>query len=798
MLKKIITSVLIILSLGIFAGLFYLNEVFLPTNIKASIVRNIEDATGKKVLLDSLRFSIFKGLVLERLIIYDDKNVILNIKKISCRFSSIRVESPVILAERRKDNSINLVELFLECAALTKGRFKIGAYKVIVKDGRVNLNDYVPARPFKGRVDKLNMHIYLSLPDKARFDLDFEIPSSSPAIIDSSGEYEISQKALTMKAAFKNLSPSIFLSYYEDMKFSFLFGNLDGFLNLEYREGLVKLALNLGTEDLVISEGDILTRIDMDVKSDMRYNLENKEFSYSGNMGVKDCALSGIEGIEKVSAIKGDFEFGNNKFSSDNVRAVVFDIPFKGRVNLLEGDKNMLGIYMMSDLKLDVLQKILKDKLKIILPADIEGDGTLNLQLEYAISTGEIMPQIKGSLGVTDAAMKLDKDMPAAGKINGTLQFTSNQATWSGVDLEYNGIDYKTSGTLTNFETPGIQMTLNSKDMSLESIFALMDRTITFSRFTGRYNNSDFSLAGNVDLSARPDIIADLDGAMNIDLDDLKARSKEVKDRLDKIKAKGALHTDFSLKGNVNKLKSCAIDAKFLSTSLSVYGIRPVNFMMEYSQRNGIANITRVHSFLYGGTLDATGRIDWITDKFPYSVSADIKGVRIEKLKDHTDFKDKDIAGAIQANIKMDGFLDDQSRFRGSGTLDITDGRLWQSNLFKGLGALLFTSDFSNIIFKEGHCGFTIEENAISTDDLKLKSGLIDMYGSVRIDFHNSINAVLKAEFTEAAIERGLARNVAAVEQYSLIEISGTLKDPKYKVRPDVGGIIEELKDRFL
>ena len=149
MLKKIIISALIILSFGIFAGIFYLNEVFLPTKIKSSIVKRIEGATGKRVLLDSLRFNIFKGLVLEHLIIYDDKSVILNIKKVSYRFSAIRVESPVISLERQKDNSINLVELFLKCSDLNKGRFKIGAYRVIVKDAEVNLNDYTLARPFK-------------------------------------------------------------------------------------------------------------------------------------------------------------------------------------------------------------------------------------------------------------------------------------------------------------------------------------------------------------------------------------------------------------------------------------------------------------------------------------------------------------------------------------------------------------------------------------------------------------------------------------------------------------------------
>ena len=196
--------------------------------------------------------------------------------------------------------------------------------------------------------------------------------------------------------------------------------------------------------------------------------------------------------------------------------------------------------------------------------------------------------------------------------------------------------------------------------------------------------------------------------------------------------------------------------------------------------------------------MSVTGKIDWISKDSPYHLEADIDGVKIEKFKSDTAFKDKDIAGSVNMRAKLNGLLNDATKLSGEGKITVTEGKIWQLNLFRGLGVLLFTSDFSNIIFKECAPAFTIRDKFIYTDDIDLKSDLLDIDGPMKIGFDNTIKATLKAEFSEDAGKAGSNNARVALGRYTLIDVTGTLKDPQYKVRPDVENIVEGIAEHFL
>jgi hypothetical protein len=150
----------------------------------------------------------------------------------------------------------------------------------------------------------------------------------------------------------------------------------------------------------------------------------------------------------------------------------------------------------------------------------------------------------------------------------------------------------------------------------------------------------------------------------------------------------------------------------------------------------------------------------------------------------------------LQAKIR--GIFADAGKLSGEGKIAVTEGRLWQLNLFKGLGVLIFTRDFSNVIFKEGHCDFDIFDKSIYTGELNLKSDLVDIYGPLKIGFDTSVNATFKAEFSDDAIASGFKKGItAAIGNYTLTEVTGTLKEPKYKTKADMENIVESIAERF-
>jgi hypothetical protein len=158
----------------------------------------------------------------------------------------------------------------------------------------------------------------------------------------------------------------------------------------------------------------------------------------------------------------------------------------------------------------------------------------------------------------------------------------------------------------------------------------------------------------------------------------------------------------------------------------------------------------------------------------------------------------------MRAQGKINGFSNDLSRLNGAGNIFITDGKLWELNLFKGLGSLLFARDFASIIFSEGSCGFLISDKHIFSDNLKLKSNIAELSGAVKIGFDNSIDASLNVNILDEMVPlSGTFKDITTAiigqsGRFGVIKISGTLKEPKYKFQPAVADIIKGLKDIFL
>ncbi len=805
-MNKKILIVLIVLALLI-PGVIYLDRVILQTRVKAFLIREMEAATGKKVAVASVNFNIFKGLVLRDLLIYENNIAIISAKEVSATvlipplfrreviIPSIRVNAPEIFLERRADNSVNIIDLFTKSRAPAH-KFNFLVRRVILRAANVNFHDDTLTPPFTRRIDRLNLDAYLSLPAGVRFDLAFCLPDDPSVKIGAKGEYDIIKKEFRAEMKIEGLSPGQLGRYYERSGFSIPEGRCGAVINMIFKDNILDADVKGETKGLVFSKDNVTTRIDSDIKARVKYDFGGKELIYSGNADVTGLALSGIETVDTIDNVRGNFIFNNSGLSSEDVSAEVLGFPVKGRFALADFSSPVVSINVNSDLSLEALQDTLEETFKIIIPAEMEGRGKLYVTIEYEPS-GAVLRHMGGALDMAGAKIIFDRKKPPLEGVTGRFNFTQNQLVWPDLRFRYQDTSYETSGMLTNFTTPGVQMKLSSKDLALESVFGINGKLITFSKLSGAYCGSGFALEGSLDLTDGSSPNMALSGTADIRLDGLKELLKKSREKIEKMKLAGVAHAEFSLNGNPDDIRSCEIDAKLSSESLSIYDFKASNVFVNYRQKGGIAEIPFARAVLYGGAMDATARMDLLSKDLAYSVNADMDGVKIELVKMDTAFKDKDIAGLIRAKAKFNGHSNDMTRFTGSGRITISNGKLWQFNLFQGLGMLLFTSDFSDIIFSEGTCDFVIRDKAFSADNVMLKSDLLNLYGPVKIDFNNSINAELKAELQAAALAPGARKNlVTAIGKYSLIGITGTLRDPKYRFKPDVGGIIEDIRDR--
>ena len=815
--KFFITLIVLVLIFAL--CITYFNRVILPTKIKSLIIQNLQEATHKKVKLQSLQFNIFKGLVFKNLILYDDRETILDVREGSCNFlvlpllkkviiiPTLELRSLTLYLERRPDQTLSISDLFMqpkttEAKAQNK-KFSLFIYKIKIMDSRINFKDKTFKPEFIKTADNLNLILRLSLPAGVKFNLKSEIVGAPKTKVFAEGEYKIRQRNLQAHISIRDFSPVDFASYYQNSNVSITKGLINALLNIKLKEDILYADLETKNIGLSLAKNKIGAQLNSVIKANIQYRLKDHQLKFSGNTDIARLDISGLEFFDKADHIKGKVNFDNSGFYADKLTAEVLGIPLAARLRLTDLKNPFLNIDITSDLiGLSYIKDILKDKFKFVLPAELQGDGRFFLKIESRLPFVEPLPII-GYLDIFNAMLKFKGLVPAFADINGRIEFSRDQLKWPQLKFRYLDTAYKTEGNLNNFHDPQVQLKLSSDKLYLESEFSVKDSIINFSKFDGRYLNSDFSVKGNIDITEPSSLQTDISAGLNLDLSDLAKTFKKFKEKLEKIKPSGIVVAKISLSGNINDIKSCSMQADISSPSLTIYGLKSERCLVNYRQENGLLDLPLIHLSLYDGTLDAAAKINLTSENMPFWVSANTLDIKLDKLKLDTIAKDKDIAGTLKSDFKINGFLKDISKLTGEGSIFISEGKLWELNLFRGLGKLLFAKDFSSIIFKEGQCDFLVQEESIFTDNLKMKSEFVDLTGSLKIGFDSSVDASLNIYVNDEMVPlSGTFKDVTTAiigqgRRFGVIRITGNLKEPKYKFKSAVFDMIKALKDAF-
>jgi len=813
-IKKILI-ILCVVFLIISAFLVYLNRVFLPVKVRALIIKGVEDVTGKKVSLGSLSANIFKGLVLRDFRIYDDSGPILTLKEASCGFfilpfkkqiiiPSVSLKSAQLLVRRNSDNTLNILEPFTNKTAPAvqpgkKDGFKIIVSKIVLSDAQVNFEDDTISPVFKKNLENIDMVVNLSLPAKVKYKIDLVIPSEVSTKIKSLGEYSLIDKQLSLNISALDFNPKDFDAYYPQARTFFKTGAVDLTVNLVLKDGVLSGKVDALAKNFNFFKEKILAKLNSRINAEFQYLLRENKFNYTGRMSVSDTQITGIAFVDKLENIKADVKFNKQGFSTQNLSGLLLGFPLEAKLSLADYSNPVLKTEVFSNIDFAKLGPVLKEKLGVKLAAQLQGQG--NLMVAYILDfKDQKASEFNGQLGIKEGRINFDNSAWSFGNINGKVKFDLNKFNWEGLNFRVFDVGYISSGKLIDYKKPKVNLELNSDNLNLNSDLVINSKMINITRLKGKYFNSEINLSGYIDLAKPKDIFVDLSTDSNIDLKDLKSVIKKPNSFLDLLKAQGLVRVQANIEGNLADLKSCFLKSKLTSSFLSLYGLKTDSAVLEYNQENGIGDLVNIAINFYGGLLSGSGKINLNSGNTPYWFEVFLQGIKIEELKNDTGLKDKDISGMVQAQLKLNGFSNDISKLSGAGKIIIKDGKLWELNLFKGFGALVFTSDFTNVVFKEGYCGFTIQDKYISTDNLVLKSNLTNITGSVKIGFDTSVDATLDTEVSPDVPVSGTLKDVTTAilgqaGRFGVIRITGNFKEPKFKFKPAVMDIIKGFKD---
>lgn len=801
-------------------GLAYLNKVVIPVKIKSLIIQNIEGLTQKKVSLGSAQFNPFKGLILRKLIIYDSQKELISIKEASCTFlilpifkekkifiPTIKIEEPKIFLERKADSTFNLLELIPKKQLVeTKQKFSIIISGIHLSGGHIDFKDNNFSPAFTKSIAAVNLNLFLSLPNSVRFNSSFKILTTSPAAFNVSGEFQIFSQQLLSKITIDNLMLKEFSPYYSKLGVSVREGVINASITstLKLKDSLFNADITARNKDIVLSMYTLLVKLNAEVTANLRYHLKDKLLTYSGTADLSKTAIEGIETIGEINNLNARIKFTMATLSADKATAAIWGFPVEANVRIEDFSNPSLSLDAVSQFKLPPAQKVLSEKFKITVPAEItDGTGKLSLHLKTKLYQQET-PQINGSLDIHSAAIRIERIEFPLEEINGSLEFTLNELKWANIHFTCLDKIYTTTGLLTDFKTPEVTASLSSDELSLKSDFTIAGKLIKIAKSEGEYLSSKFSLAGDINTADSHAIQANIHSNLEINLKDLKAPLTKFKEQLKKINPEGSVKANVTLKGNINNPKFCTLSASFSSPSFSLYGLTARNVALEYTQSEGLADILLPGFSFYDGTIEAVAKVNFDSENMPFWIETKVINLNIEKLKNDTPAKTQDITGTLQSLTKLNGSVKNPSKLSGAGKVLIKDGKLWELNLFKGLGKVIFPKDFSAIIFQKGYCEFFVKDEYIFTENLRVENPLVEIEGKGKIGFDNSVEAALNVHISDEFIpSTGTFKDVTTAlmgqaGRFGIIEISGTLQKPEFKYKTPRLEVLKDITDSII
>ena len=321
-------------------------------------------------------------------------------------------------------------------------------------------------------------------------------------------------------------------------------------------------------------------------------------------------------------------------------------------------------------------------------------------------------------------------------EIFGRIQYDKDLIIWKNVSLKFKDKTYESSGELNNFDRPIVETSLVSDEMDLITTFKILNNAFTVTSLSGTYLDTILDVRGEIHLEEKGNPFLDLKGRFNTDLVNLPNFGPKIEKLVKPYNPSGMLIVEFLYRGKAKDWKDALIVATGDSHDLSVKNIKLNNAVIKLEQGDRDYTHLDINGDFYGGKLGVATLSDWKKGGTPFTLSARLENVNLDRLKKDTKWKRKKYAGNMNAQVNLSGKLKDKKNIVGQGYAEITEGALWELNLFQGVLRFLTIDEFENIIITDASANFAIKDEKIWTDDLSLKARQVEFFGRGWVDFN--------------------------------------------------------------
>ena len=530
---------------------------------------------------------------------------------------------------------------------------------------------------------------------------------------------------------------------------------------------------------------------------------------YKGTALFDKVSVSSPVLFSGISDMNGEAAFLKNKIEIKKLTALAAEtqVYLKGVIEMIDKvphfDFNVKTDEMAISKVITKIPAQYKEKL-----GDIKPDGLCTIDIDIKGAAGK--PETysyTGRLDLKKGSIEMPYEPKKISDISCNVIFDKQKVTWKDLYLTARDIRYNSEGELTDFTSPSVKAVVRS-DVMLLNADARMDqkKSLTISRFDGKYYNTTFDLKGTVnDLQS---LYADLEGTIGLDLKNLPDILAAKKAELLKLQPEGLVNITFAANGPLKDEKNLTASIQANSGAISLQGLHFTSFYLDYRVKDGIADVPVLTASCYDGIINVDSRTNLRAEGRPYLANIDIKDIDLNKLAQDTKTKDKNLEGILTAKCTLNGFLDQKDSLKGTGWLQLAKGHLWEMPLVRTMWEYIKMIPPEYVTFTDAFGNFTIRDNRVYTEDFTMVTQRASMLWAGSIGFDQTLDLTVTGRFAkEVALqttEAGKIEGATLNEAGDLVipfGLEGTIQKPKPTMKPLIKTIQDKvfkgLKDLF-
>jgi len=419
----------------------------------------------------------------------------------------------------------------------------------------------------------------------------------------------------------------------------------------------------------------------------------------------------------------------------------------------------------------------------------LNGVTSLSLKRRVPLVHRPFLKNLDGAIILKDFSFATNALPSEIENITGRILLKDDLMRLEKSSFKYNDIIYNLECNLADFDTeePKATLSLDSDILKTTGKITLKDDYIKIEKIEGVLLDSKFNIMG--DIKGLPFPILNLYSEASINLADLKKVLSKSNYISDSLKPAGLCKAVLFFNGRMNQFNKSEGSIRLSSDKVSLHGLTLDDLYLDLRMKDGIAKTHRFDMKPYQGLLNGSLVLDLNKEGLPYSISFALKDADLEKFSADMKLARGNMGGFISSKFFLKGNLTSPDTLRGSGWINVVDGRLWDWPLLGGVVDLFGMPHLSSITFKEAAGNFIVDQRRISTEDLTFYSEKVNITTVGFVDFDGRIDLLMNTHIIQDLIEgssdaaRTANMFISQAGNYmGKIKVTGTLKEPKYKI----------------